>query len=99
MREIPENLRPIGGNVLVELLPESDRTPGGLHVPETARHKRPLARCKVLAVGDGYVTRRGVLVPPGVEPGDVVLMPWRVNADHGNRRRVVPSAELLAVVG
>lgn len=94
--EIPTNLRPIGGNVLVELLPGPAKTTGGLHIPEHLRDDKRLARCKVLAVGEGRLTRQGVVVPPAVEPGDEVLMSWRVNA-HLGQVRVVPEGELLGV--
>lgn len=90
-------IRPIGARVFVELQPEPEVTPGGIVIPEHLRKKQPVARVKVLSVGQGYVTRSGAVVPCQVKPGDVALMPWRVGADQGDKR-VVLEAELLGVI-
>lgn len=90
-------LRPIGDKVYVEIVPEPEKTAGGLYMPDHLRDKQPITRVKVLSVGAGRVTRKGVLVPVSVSPGDVAVMPWRHGADQG-RRRVVPEGDLLGVI-
>lgn len=95
-------LRPVGDKVLVEVLPDKKVTAGGLHVPEMSRNHN-WWRCKVVAVGDGYVTDTGAQVPLQVKPGDVVLTKWRAGTSLDERpggiHRVVREAEIVGVFG
>lgn len=54
-----------------------EKSPGGIHIPETVRGRQD--RAEVLAVGEGWYTAKGVLVPCCVEPGQVIVFdPYRV---------------------
>jgi len=57
--------------VVIEPIGESDRTPGGLYIPQTAEEKPQ--RGRVMAVGSGLVSKKGKVRPLDVKLGDEVL--------------------------
>jgi chaperonin GroES len=64
-------LMPLDDRLLVEKLVASDRTPGGLYIPDMAQ-ERP-TKGKVIAVGKGHRDAKGRTRPLDVKVGDVVL--------------------------
>jgi chaperonin GroES len=58
--------------VLVQVEPLEETSTGGIIIPRTAKAKHVIG--KVLAVGPGRVTDRGVRVEPEVRVGDRVLV-------------------------
>jgi chaperonin GroES len=58
--------------VAVELIDDPSTLPKRLVLPDTASRTSHLAR--VVAVGQGVVTKKGVVVPLEVAPGDVVFL-------------------------
>lgn len=58
--------------VVIEPIGESDRTPGGLYIPQTAEVDKP-QRGRVLSVGSGLVNKKGMVRPLDVKIGDEVL--------------------------
>lgn len=64
-------LMPLDDRLLVEKLVASDRTPGGLYIPDMAQ-ERP-TKGKVIAVGKGHRDAKGRIRPLDVKVGDVVL--------------------------
>lgn len=64
-------LVPLDDRLLVEKLGTSDRTPGGLYIPDSAQ-ERP-TKGKVVAVGKGHRDAKGRIRPLDVKVGDVVL--------------------------
>lgn len=64
-------LMPLDDRLLVEKLVASDRTPGGLYIPDMAQ-ERP-TKGKVIAVGSGHRDAKGRIRPLDVKIGDVVL--------------------------
>lgn len=62
---------PLDDRLLVEKLVASDRTPGGLYIPDMAQ-ERP-TKGKVIAVGSGHRDAKGRIRPLDVKVGDVVL--------------------------
>src|SRR5687767_7473200 len=95
--------RPIGDRVLVQLTEAPKTTPGGLHIPETAKERE--VRGVVLAVGPGRVTDAGVRLPMTVAKGDRVLIEKyqgsKVESRVGHRvegeRYVVREDQILGV--
>lgn len=71
---LPDNtprIRPLNDLVLVRRDKAKSVTPGGLHLPDTAKEKCRIAT--VIRVGVGRTLPGGVVVPPEVKPGDRVL--------------------------
>lgn len=63
--------RPTDERVILQPLPPEETTPGGIFIPQTGRKRTH--RGRVLAVGRGKVTERGVRVDPSFQVGDVVI--------------------------
>jgi chaperonin GroES len=65
------NLQPLGDRVVVEREEAKGTTAGGIVLPDTAKD-RP-QKGKVIAIGDGKVTKDGKKRPLQVKAGDHVL--------------------------
>jgi chaperonin GroES len=64
-------VRPLHDRLLVQRLPEEEKTAGGLFIPDTAKEKPQQG--KVIAVGSGRITEDGKTLPLEVKSGDKVL--------------------------
>jgi chaperonin GroES len=65
------NLKPLGDRVVVEREEAQEKTAGGIVLPDTAKDKPQ--KGKVLAVGDGRLTKDGKRRDLQVKVGDSVL--------------------------
>ncbi len=63
--------KPLADRVLLEIIDESDKTAGGIYIPETAKEK-PM-RGRVIALGQGRLLETGQREEMNVEVGNVVL--------------------------
>ena len=63
--------KPLHDRVLIEVLNSSEKTAGGIIIPDTAQEKPQEG--KVIAVGGGAKTEDGKLIPMDVKVGDKVL--------------------------
>lgn len=63
--------RPIHDVILVERDKASEKTEGGIYIPDNAKEK--LTKGIVIAVGRGKTLKDGRLQEPSVKPGDRVL--------------------------
>ncbi len=93
------NLKPLGDKIIVEVLGASDRTKGGIILPDTAKEKPQEA--KVVAVGSGKVLSSGKVVPPEVKTGDKILFGKysgnEVKVD-GKEFLIINQDDILAVI-
>ena len=64
-------IQPLGDRILVKLLQEEDKSPGGIILPDSAKEKPQEA--KVVAVGKGRLLEDGTVRPIEVRIGDTVL--------------------------
>ncbi|MDX9732474.1 MAG: co-chaperone GroES [Bdellovibrionales bacterium] len=62
---------PLDDRILIERVGASDRTPGGLYIPDSVK-ERP-TKGVVVAVGRGHRDAKGRIRPLDVKVGDVVL--------------------------
>lgn len=65
------NLKPLGDKIIVEVLEASDKTKGGIIVPDSVKEKPQEA--KVVAVGSGKTLPKGKTVAPEVKVGDKII--------------------------
>ena len=65
------NLKPLGDRIVVEREEAGKTTAGGIVLPDTAKDKPQ--KGKVLAIGDGRLTKDGKRRPLQVKVGDQVL--------------------------
>ena len=63
--------KPLHDRVLIEVLDGSEKTAGGIIIPDTAQEKPQEG--KVVAIGGGAKTEDGKLIPMDVKVGDKVL--------------------------
>ena len=63
--------KPLHDRVLIEVLDGSEKTAGGIIIPDTAQEKPQEG--KVIAVGRGTKTEDGKIIPMDVKVGDKVL--------------------------
>ncbi len=64
-------VRPLHDRVIVERVPEEQKTAGGIVIPDTAKEKPQEG--KVIAVGPGRTDKDGALIPMDVKKGDRIL--------------------------
>eukprot|EP00808_Paulinella_micropora_P008602 g81351.t1 len=64
---------PLMDRVLVKRAVAETKTAGGIILPQSAQSK--LNQGKVIAVGDGYRTSEGKILPSLVKVGDTVMLP------------------------
>ena len=60
--------KPLHDRVLIEVLDSSEKTAGGIIIPDTAQEKPQEG--KVVAVGGGAKTEDGKIIPMDVKVGD-----------------------------
>ncbi|MFH1154973.1 MAG: co-chaperone GroES [Pseudomonadota bacterium] len=65
------SLRPLQDRILVERVEETQKTKGGIIIPDTAKEKP--AEGKIIAVGNGRVADDGKLIAMDLKVGDRIL--------------------------
>jgi chaperonin GroES len=93
-------LKPLHGNVLLERLEETDKTAGGIIIPDNAREKP--ARGRVIAAGPGEYDGKD-LIPTRVKPGDAVLFAkWASSASDikldGKEYVILKEKDILGIL-
>lgn len=82
----------------------SDRLDSGLFIPQSAASadERRALNVRVVSTGPGRLTEHGVLVPTGVQPGDVVVLaPYNSAVEvtiAGKRHLLVKANDVIAQV-
>ena len=91
--------KPLNNYVLIQRIEEENKTAGGIIIPDTAKEKP--SEGIVEAVGNGFRTEEGKILPMSVKVGDRVLFAkWggteiKVN---GETRLIVKESDILAVM-
>ncbi|MHC5033897.1 MAG: co-chaperone GroES [Planctomycetota bacterium] len=92
-------IKPLDDRVVVKLMEQEDKTPGGIFLPETAK-ERP-QQGKIVAVGPGKLLDSGERADMNVKKGDVVLFAKYSGSEvevDGEELMIMRESELLAVV-
>jgi chaperonin GroES len=93
-------IQPLGDRVVVEREEAKEKTAGGIVLPDTAKDKPQ--RGKVIAVGDGRITKDGKRRPLQVKVGDNVLFTsyagdeFKLNGDQ--KVLLMREDDILAVI-
>jgi chaperonin GroES len=94
------NLKPLGDRVVVEREEAKGVTAGGIVLPDTAKDKPQ--KGKVLAVGDGRITKDGKRRELQVKVGDQVLFttyaPEEIKLQGGDKVLLMREEDILAVI-
>ena len=64
-------IQPLADRILVKLMAEEEKSPGGIILPDTAKEKPQEG--KVVAVGKGRLLEDGTVRPLEIKVGDTVL--------------------------
>lgn len=93
------NIKPLHDKVLVRRVDEETKTAGGIIIPDTAKEKP--SEGVIEAVGNGFRTEDGTVLPMSVKVGDRVLFAkWggteiKVN---GEARLIIKESDILAII-
>jgi len=92
--------RPLHDRVVVRRIDASEKTKGGIIIPDTAKEKPQEG--EVVAVGPGGLDDNGQLVPMAVKPGNRVLFgKWsgtEVKLD-GEELLIMKESDIMGIVG
>lgn len=92
-----KTLKLLGNSVLLGPIPQEQQSPGGVHYAPNFQDDRK--RYRVVAVGPGRRTKRGVLVPPECAPGDNCIVEMDLAGsrpiEDGTGRVVVDAGSIL----
>lgn len=91
--------RPLHDRVLVQRQESSEKTAGGIIIPDTAKEK-PIEG-EVIAVGDGIRKEDGSILPLNVKVGDKVLFAkWGGNevAIDGKDYLIMKESDILGIL-
>jgi chaperonin GroES len=83
---------PLGDRLVVRVVKNETMTAGGLYIPEMSQTSDGYLKGEVLAVGQGFTTKKGFLRLMDVQRGDQVLF-----AEHTGTKIVFNSEELQIV--
>jgi chaperonin GroES len=92
-------IRPLHDRIIVKRLQETEKTAGGLYIPDTAKEKPVEGR--VIAVGSGKILEDGTVRKPDVKAGDKVLFAKYSGSEvkiDGEEHLILREDDLLAVV-
>ena len=93
------NVKPLADRVVIKVLDADEMTPGGLHIPSTAKEKPQ--KGEVVAVGPGRNGDDGKVVPMALKAGDKVLYAKYSGAEvcvDGQDYLIVKESDVLAVI-
>lgn len=92
-------VRPLHDKILIERIEATEKTKGGIIIPETAKEKPQEG--KVIAVGSGRVGEDGKVIPLEVQKGDKVLFSkygaTEITID-GEEYLILDENEVLAII-
>jgi chaperonin GroES len=93
-------LQPLGDRVVIRREVSSDKTAGGIYLPDTAKDKPQ--RGEVLAVGEGRLKDDGTPIPMGISVGDTIIYGkfggTEVKVD-GEEYMILRADDVYAIVG
>jgi len=92
-------IRPLHDRLIVKRLEEEEKTRGGIIIPDTAKEK-PIEG-KVIAVGEGRISKEGKKIPMEIKKGDRILFAkyggTEVKID-GDEHLMMREEDVLAII-
>src|SRR5882672_6178608 len=98
-KDVALKVRPLDDRVVVEPLEASEKTSGGILLPDSAKEKPQ--RGRVLAVGPGKLNDNGTRAAVAVSKGDEVLYGKYSGSDievEGKEIKIMRESDILAKV-
>ena len=91
-----EKIRPLYDRVLVKRMQDEETTTGGIIIPDTAKEKTQTG--KVIAIGQGRLSKDGSITPLAVKAGDIVFFGKFSGTQADDEHLILREDELLGVV-
>jgi chaperonin GroES len=95
---MPTKIRPLHDRVIVKRIEETEKTKGGIIIPDTAKEKPQEG--KVVAVGPGRL-EEGKVIPLDVKAGDKILFGKYSGAEiklDGEEHLILREDDILGVI-
>ncbi len=92
-------IKPLADRVVLKVIEETESTPGGIILPDSAREKPQ--KGEVLAVGAGKMTEKGEREQMDVKKGDVVLYSKYGGTDikvDNEEYKIISIKDILAII-
>ena len=92
-------IKPLHDRVLIQRIEEATTTAGGIIIPDTAKEKPSEGLVK--AVGNGFRSEEGKIIPMSVKEGDKVLFSKWSGTEikvEGESYLILKESEILAVI-
>ena len=92
-------IKPLHDRVLVQRIEEATTTAGGIIIPDTAKEKPSEGLVK--AVGNGFCSEEGKVIPMSVKEGDKVLFSKWSGTEikvEGEAYLILKESEILEVI-
>jgi len=93
------NIKPLADRVVIKPVEASEKTKGGIYLPDTAKEKPQEG--EIIAVGPGKVSDSGNLMKPQVKKGDKVLYGKYSGTEitiDGEELIIMRESDVLAIV-
>ncbi len=93
-------LKPLGDRVVIKVIEEEEKTPGGIVLPDTAKEKPTVG--EIIAVGTGRILDSGQKVAPEVKKGDKVVFSRYGGTEvkfDGEEYLIMRESDILAIKG
>ena len=97
---VHNGVKPLHDRVLIEVLDGSEKTAGGIIIPDTAQEKPQEG--KVVAVGGGAKTEDGKIIPMDVKVGDKVLFGKWSGTEvkiNGKEYSIMKESDIMGISG
>jgi chaperonin GroES len=94
------NLKPIGGNILIEPIEEETTTASGIVLPDTVDKESP-QKGKIIALGTGKLDDNGKKIAFNVKVGDhVIFKKYGPDELEDNEKKylIMEESDILAVI-
>jgi len=98
-KDAPLSLRPLDDRIVVEPTEAEEKTAGGILLPDTAKQKPQQGR--VMAVGPGKLSDKGIRTAVGVKINDIVLYGKYSGSDvevNNKELKILRESDILAKV-
>ena len=93
-------IKPLSDHILIEAMPQEEKTESGIFLPQTAEKERP-EQGKVVAVGSGKKLFSGKVISLDVKKGDIVLFtkygPNEIKV-NGKEYLIAKEEDILAIL-
>ena len=96
---MPTKIRPLHDRVIVKRIEETEKTKGGIIIPDTAKEKPQEG--KVVSVGPGRRLEEGKVIPLDVKAGDKILFGKYSGAEiklDGEEHLILREDDILGVI-